>query len=167
MKRKHLNLLLLAVIAALVLAVVLSQEEDTTAPPLTGLDSEAITEIQIKHPEQAKIRLQKKATQWQLVEPVKGVADPVEVSALTALAYRETSLQYPAAEVNLEQLGLNPPQWTIQLDDTALHFGNKEPLQDRRYVQVGDKVFLASDPPSTALDADYSDLVHPKLMPEG
>ncbi|MDX1496853.1 MAG: hypothetical protein R3352_04805 [Salinisphaeraceae bacterium] len=167
MKRKHLNLLLLVLVAALVIAVVLSDEEEAPPPPLTNLDSEAVTKISIEYPEQAAIRLEKQDSQWQIVEPVRVIADPVEVGALTALAYRETSLSYPAAEVDLERLGLKPPQWSIQLDDTTLHFGNKEPLQDRRYIQVGETVFLANDPPSTALDADYSDLVHPKLMPEG
>ena len=167
MKRKHLNLALLLVTALLILAVVLSQEEEAPPPPLTSLDSEAITHIEVRHPDRPEIKLDMTDKGWMITEPVKIAADTLQVDALTALAYRETSLNYPAAEVDLARLGLSPPQWTIQLDDTELHFGNKEPVQDRRYVQVGDKVFLASDPPSTALDADYSDLVHAKLMPEG
>ncbi len=145
----------------------LSGEEEVIAPSLTSLDSEAITHIEVRHRDSDPIRLDKGAHGWALTAPVRIAADELQVNALTALAYRETSGEYLAAEVDLVKLGLSPPQWAIQLNDTELLFGNKEPVQDRRYVQVGDKVWLASDPPSTALDADYSDLVHAKLMPEG
>lgn len=167
MKRKQLNLLLLAVTALLVLAVTLSGEEETIAPSLTALDSETIKHIEVRHRDVPPIRLDKGEQGWALTAPVQIAADELQVDALTALAYRETSAEYLASEVDLVKLGISPPQWVIQLDDTELHFGNKEPLQDRRYVQVADKVFLATDPPSTALDADYSDLVHALLMPEG
>lgn len=167
MKRKHLNLLLVAVAVLLTATVYFSREEESAPPPLTTLDSEAITHIEISHPGKPVIELDKGNNGWMLTEPVQITADATQVGALTALAYRETSLEYPVAEVDLERLGLEPPKWSITLDDTALHFGEKEPVKDRRYVQVGDKVLLANDPPSTALDADYSDLVHPKLMPEG
>lgn len=167
MKRKQLNLLLIGVAALLLLVVVLSIEEVEEPTPLTTLDSEAITRIEVRHPDKPAIKLQKSEQGWALVSPVQVMADQLQVSALTNLAYRETSLQYPAAEVDLAKLGLNPAKWVIQLDGTELHFGNKEPVEERRYVRVGDTVFLASDPPSTALDGDYSDLVHAKLMPEG
>ena len=167
MKRKQLNLLLIAVVALLVLVVVLSQEEVEPPKALTELDSEAIQHIEVQHPNVPVIKLEKQADGWLITEPVRVAADELQVNALIGLADRETSLDYAAADVDLAQLGIEPPQWVIRLDDTELRFGNKESVQDRRYIQAGERVFLASDPPSTALDADFSDLVHAKLMPEG
>ncbi len=167
MKRKQLNLLLVAVAALLALAVVLSTEKIEPPKALTELDSEAIKRIEVRHPDAPAIKLEKQQAGWMITDPVKVAADELQVNALIGLADRETSLDYPLTDIDLAQLGLDPPQWVIQLDDTELRFGNKEPVENRRYVQVGERVFLASDPPSTALDADHSDLVHAKLMPEG
>ncbi len=166
MQRKHLNLLMAAVVAVLVLVIVLSQEEETPPVPLTTLDIDNIDHIEIIHPDKKPIVLDKHSYGWALSAPAQVSADELQVTALLELATRESSAQYPAAEMDMEALELSPPQWTIKLNDIELHFGGKEPIEDRRYIQVGDQVMLASDPPSTALDANYSDLVHPLILPD-
>ena len=64
-------------------------------------------------------------------------------------------------------LQLDPPQYRITLNDTALQFGGIEPLKYRRYIKTGDTVYLVDDQPSAALDKDYADLVAKSVIPEG
>ncbi|MDB5985677.1 MAG: hypothetical protein JWR16_730, partial [Nevskia sp.] len=72
--------------------------------------------------------------------------------------------------VKLEQLkdfGLDPAAYQIVLNDDALEFGGTEPLRYQRYIKTGGHVALIDDPQSPALDANYSDLVSKRLLPEG
>jgi hypothetical protein len=71
------------------------------------------------------------------------------------------------ADVKLADLGLEPPQYTVALDEQKLLIGTLEPLQFQRYIKLGDTIALTDDPPSAALDQDYSDLVNKAIVPEG
>jgi hypothetical protein len=165
MNRARLNLVLLIVAAGLGLAVFFSQEKEEKGPPLTALTPDAVTRIAIEHPGSDAIRLEKKDGRWLLTAPVRAVVDEFEINALVGLADRETREKLEGA--NLAELGLDPPQYTITLNDTAIAFGSVEPLQYRRYVKTGEAVYLVEDPPSAALDKDYADLVSKNLFAGG
>ena len=165
MKRTHLNLGLLAVAAGLGVAVFFSQKKDEPGPPLTPLKSAAVTRIAVEHPGTPAIRLEKQGGQWLLAAPVKAEVDEFEINALVGLAEAETKEKLEGAK--LAELELEPPRYTITLDDTPIAFGGVEPLQYRRYVKVGEAVSLIEDPPSAALDKDYADLVAKGLFPVG
>lgn len=165
MNRARLNLALLVVAGGLGAAVFFSQEREEKGPPLTALAPDAVTRIAIEHPGSPTIRLEKADAQWRLTEPVQAPVDEFEISALVGLADRETGDRLEG--VNLAELKLEPPQYTVTLNDTAIAFGGVEPLQYRRYVKVGETVALIEDPPSAALDKDYADLVSKNLFPAG
>ena len=163
MKRAQLNLGLLAVAAGLGVAVFLSQKKEERGPPLTPLKSAAVTRIAVEHPGAPAIRLEKQGGQWFLAAPVKAEVDEFEINALVGLAEAEAKEKLEGAK--LTELELEPPRYTITLDDTVIAFGGVEPLQYRRYVKVGEVVSLIEDPPSAALDKDYADLVAKGLFP--
>lgn len=165
MNRARLNLVLLVIAAGLGVAVFFSQKGDEKGPPLTVLAPDAVTRIAIEHPGSDAIRLEKGDGRWRLTAPVSAAVDELEVSALVGLADREA--QEKLDGVNLAELGLDPPQYTITLNDTAVVFGSVEPLQYRRYVKTGEAVHLIEDPPSAALDKDYADLVAKSLLEGG
>ncbi|MGH8529426.1 MAG: DUF4340 domain-containing protein [Nevskiales bacterium] len=166
-QRQLLNLALGVMVVALVVGVWFAREKEEPARPLTALKPEDITTIAVRHPGKPAIRLEKNAQSWVLTAPVKVAADPLQVAGLTSLATQETSAQYPLAELDMKNVELEPPAYEIQLNDTVLAFGGTEPIDYRRYIRVGETVYLSSDPPSTALDANYSDLVHAQLVPPG
>jgi hypothetical protein len=166
MKRSHLNLALLAVVAGLGAAVWFGQKKEEKGPPLTALKQDAITRIALQHPGKATVRLEKKDAKWSLVEPVQAPADPFEVNGILGLAEMEMKARLKASEVNRRELGLDLPAYTVSLDDQTLAVGGVEPIKYRRYVQSGDTVALIDDPPSAALDADFSDLVTRLVVPE-
>ena len=163
MNRARLNLVLLVVAAGLGIGVYFAQREQPPGPPLTPFKPDAVTRIALEHPNAPAIRLEKQGKLWQLVEPVKAEADEFEVNALTGLADRETKLKLEGGTP--KDLELDPPRYTLTLNDRAIGFGGVEPLEYRRYVKTADGAFLIEDPPSAALDADYADLVSKIVLP--
>lgn len=166
MKRIQLNIGLAAAALGLAVAVWVGREKPEQLPPLTTLAESEITTIAIAHPDAPAIKLEKRGEDWRLVEPVDAPTDPLEVSSLVGLAKLEIKRSLPLSEVSLADLKLDPPQYTVTLNDQVLGFGDTEPIEYRRYIKVGDTVALVSDPPSAALDRDYSDLVAKALLPE-
>jgi hypothetical protein len=165
MKRSQLNVALAVAVAGLGALLWFSREQQEVFPPLTPLAREAITSISVAHPDQPLIKLRKQDAQWSLVEPVTAPVDDFEVASLLGLADTEVKRSLPVTEVDLAELKLDPPQYRITLNEIELGFGDSEPLEHRRYVRNGDQVALVADPPSAALDADYSDLVSKALVP--
>ncbi|MDR3414838.1 MAG: DUF4340 domain-containing protein [Nevskia sp.] len=173
MKRQRLNLILCVVVLGLTAAVYLSQKkEPPKGAPLTALKEEAVDRITLQHPKSADIVLEKKDGKWALTAPVQTPADPFEVKTLTGLATLETRSIIEPKEVKLADLGLDPPGFSVLLNDVKLEFGGVEPLKYRRYILLhagapDAKVALVDDPAGSVLDADYSDLVSKNLLPEG
>jgi hypothetical protein len=163
MKRTQLNLALLVVAAGLGVAVFFSQKKEEKGPPLTAIEPGALTRIALEHPGVPAIRLEKRDGGWFFTEPVQGEVDELEVNALVSLAGTERKETLEGAK--LAELELDPPRYTVTLNDTPIAFGGVEPLNYRRYVKVGDIVGLIDDPPSAALDRDYADLVAKSLVP--
>ena len=164
--RALLNLALLVVVAGLGATVWLSQEKEETGPPLTPLRQDAISRIALEHPDAPTIRLEKRDGAWHLSEPVQAPTDKFEVGGILSLA--ETEVQKTLEpDADLKQLELDPPVYRVTLDDTRIDIGGTEPIQYRRYVKTGDRVVLVNDPPSAALDADFSDLISKSVVPEG
>jgi hypothetical protein len=165
MPRSRLNLALLVVAVALGVAVFFSQKKEEKGPPLTALTPDAVTKIALEHPGAPAIRLEKQGGAWRLTEPVQAEVDELEVNALLGLADDEVKEKLEGARV--AELNLDPPQYTVTLNDVAVAIGGVEPLQYRRYAKVGEAVGLIEDPPSAAFDKDYADLVAKALFPAG
>ena len=165
MNRMALNAGLVLVVAGLAATVYFTQKKEEKGAPLTTLAVDAVDTITIAHPDAPTIKLHKDGMVWKLVEPVQALADPFEVATLANLATQETRRTLKASEVQLAELKLQPPQFTITLNDQTLDFGDVEPLEYRRYVHHGDTVALIDDPSATAVDADYSNLVAQELLP--
>lgn len=166
MTRTQLNLALLVVVAGLGTAVWFAQEQEEKGPPLTALTPDAITRIAVEHPGKPAIRVEKQGERWALVEPVRSATDKYEIGGILALAELERKSTLDAG-VDRAELGLQPPAYTVTLNDTRIALGGSEPIKFRRYVETGGVVGLVDDPPSAALDADYSDLISKSLLPDG
>ncbi len=167
MHRTRLNIVLALVLVGLGAGIYLSKSKEEKKPPLTALDPEKIAAIQIEHPGAAPIRLEKRGGTWLLTQPVATEADKFEVNGVLSLASLEQKKTISPVEVKLADLGLDPPQYTVTLDGTKMLIGGLEPLQFQRYIKLGDVIVLTDDPPSAALDQDYSDLVGKSLLPDG
>ncbi|MFA5938437.1 MAG: DUF4340 domain-containing protein [Sinimarinibacterium sp.] len=170
MKHTQLNLGLAVAVAGLAVAVWVSREKPEQHLPLTPLAEADLKTIAIGHPDAKtirleKIRLEQGGEAWRLTEPVNAPTDALEVSSLIGLAKLDVLRSLPLGEVQPGELGLDPAKFTVTLNDIELAFGDTEPIEYRRYVKADSQVALVSDPPSAALDADYSDLVSKDLIP--
>jgi hypothetical protein len=166
--KQRLNLVLIVIVAALIAVVYFGQKKQAPkGQPLTSLKPEAIDKITLHHPNAADIVLEKKEGQWALTAPVQVAADPYELNSLLDVATAETKSTLSPKEVKLADLGLDPPAYSLTLNNVKIDFGGIEPLNYRRYVESDGKIDLIDDPPASALDADYSDLVGKYLLPQG
>ena len=165
MKRGHLNLLMAVAVVGLVVAVYFSQEKPNPPPkPLTVMKQADITHVRIHHEGLPDIELSKDKGEWWLQKPVRARAETVEVNGVLELVTHEIGSSYPVKGLRLAEMGLEKPSWSVDLNNVHIDFGDLDPLEGRRYARIGEQVHLIGDPPSAALDADYSDLVSKQLI---
>lgn len=168
MKQQRLNLILAAAVLVLGGAAYFGQKKEAPKnPPLTALKEDAVTHLSLHHAGAADIVLEKKDGKWALTAPVQVAADPFEVRSLTGVAVAENKSSIDPAQVKLADLGLAPPAFSLTLNDVKVDFGGVEPLNYRRYALAGGRIGQIDDPPASALDADYSELVSKELLPQG
>lgn len=165
MKRAHLNLLMLLASGSLAAGLYVSRDKPVPDTPLLSLSADEIHSIVVAHPDEAAIVLERRGDGWHLTAPVEWPADEFEVASLLNLA--QVPVRRPIADdVDAAAIGLSPPDYVIQLNDVELQFGGIEPLSYQRFVRVDEaRVALIDNPPGSALDADYSDLIAKALLP--
>ena len=165
MNRTRLNLLLLIVVLALGAGTWLAyQKKSKPKDTLTPLAAEGVSRIVVEWPGSETITLEKKDAEWSLLTPVQGRADRFEATGATSLASTEVQGLVEGDDINLKELGLDPPDHAVTLNDIKIEFGGSDPLQSRRYVRVGGAIKLIEDPATAALDKDYADLVAKDLF---
>jgi len=167
-KQQRLNLFLIAAVLALGGVFYFGQKKEAPKnPPLTALKLDAINHVVLSHPKAPDIVLDKKDGKWVLSAPVQAAADPFELNSLLSVAIAGSKSSLDPKDVKLADLGLDPPGFSLTLNDVKVEFGGVEPLNYHRYVMTGGRIGQIDDPPASALDADYSDLVAKTLLPEG
>lgn len=167
MTRGKRNVLLLVGIVGLAALLWFTREQPEPEAPLTALSPDLIDRIRVAHPDRPAIVLARGAEdQWRLTEPVEADADALEVAALLNLANLPVRRQLDGA-FDPAELGLAPPAFVITLNEVVLRFGDTNPITAQRVVQTDTLAALVDNPPSAALDDDYTDLVSKQLIPEG
>ncbi|MDO9453633.1 MAG: DUF4340 domain-containing protein [Stagnimonas sp.] len=168
MNRARLNLLLVVIVLALGAgAWMAKRHKDKPKETLTPLAAEGVNKIVIEWPGSPTIQLEKQGAEWLLQAPVKSRADRFEAVGATSLASTEVQSTLDGDGIDLKELGLDPPNHTVTLNDVKVEFGGSDPLQSRRYVRVDGVVKLIEDPATAALDKDYADLISKNLFAPG
>jgi hypothetical protein len=168
-KRMLLNMWLAAALLALVWVV---WQEPGQAPKkeaavkLTAVPATAITKIAITNHD-GTITLGKELGEWRLLEPVAIAANPVRVDDLLQVLQAESLVRFPAAGRDLSQYGLAAPAVKLRVNDTELLFGGVTPVDQQRYVKLGDTIHLIADRYMFDLTGDAAALVSRDLVPHG
>jgi hypothetical protein len=146
-KRHWLNLGLLGLAAVLGwLTLVEPGREPPSAPqPLLDLSPAQVDTLRIERPTLGDLTLQRRESGWFLIAPVAAPANPELIRQLLKITQAVCPLHYPAAELELSRLQLEPPLLRLMLNDRVLAFGGIEPLDQQRYVRIGDTVYLCTD----------------------
>lgn len=168
-KRLLLNLLMLIGVLVLIAVVVYKPGIETPPenPPLTTLDAGQITGMEIVRGEDDRLALERREDGWWIVGDPALPADPIQVNSLLRLLDTRPARSYPASELELAQLQLDPAQTILRLDATELRFGGTDPLDNLRYVQLGDQVHLIQDNYQHILRGGQAQFASRKLLPEG
>lgn len=166
--RTLLNLLMLAAVLALAAITFFKPgiEPEAELPPITALDSAKVQRIGIERGDTALILERRDAGWWITGDPAVP-ADPVQVDMLLRLPGERPERSYAAADLDLVQLKLDPGRPRVRLDTTEFVFGDTDPLQGLRYVQVGDRVHLIRDSYQNLLQGGRTQLTSRRLLPEG
>lgn len=164
--RLILNLILL--VSVLILGGVAFFEPGKIQPetkPLVVLDEKSLTSITLKNKE--TIALEKLNGHWSLTAPFKAPANEIRVRQLIDIAKSNSEARYPLDPNNLAPFELDKPKAVLTLGTARFAFGGTDPINMRRYVEVGDSLHLVSDDFFHHLTAAATDYVDKKLLPEG
>lgn len=165
-KRLLLNLLLLAVVAGLAaLAFFEPGKEEVKILRLAELDENAIDLITLQNKD--SIVFEKRDGGWWLKSPLAAPANEIRVRQLLDIAKAESLAQYPLKPEDLSKFELDKPKSVLQMGTVNLIFGGSEPIDMRRYVQIGGTLHLVNDDFSHHLAAPATDYVDKKLLPDG
>ena len=169
--RLLLNLVLLIAVVSLGLYITLTPQH---APPpakakLTGLQADAIQRITVRHgrdPESQNTVLQIQDGRWRMIKPVNMPANTFQVQKLAQLAEIPSQSHYPAQADKLAAMGLDKPAVTLTLNDVSIGFGGTDPINQFRYVLLGDTVHLIVDNVSHILLQAPASLGNTALLPQ-
>jgi hypothetical protein len=140
-------------------------EPPATLQPLTTLNPAEINHIQVSRLQRPMLTFDRQADGWLLAGEPPLPASAFQVRALLAILQAETGRHYPADTLDLGELGLDPPQASIVLDDrTTLRIGSTEPLDNMRYVQYGATVYLVADRYQHLINADRTNFIERRLL---
>lgn len=169
MNTRTLLNLILACVAVLLVLVILYQpglEQEPLAEPVTTIPADSITRIRVTRKERTPLSFVKTASGWQLTEEQALPASEFQLRALLGILGTRPERSYPDSALDLASAGLEPPQATLLLNDTVINIGNTEALQHNRYIQLGDTVYLVTDKYQHLLNADWTNFVERRLLPE-
>ncbi|WP_054773375.1 DUF4340 domain-containing protein [Methylogaea oryzae] len=163
--KMKLNLALLAVVAVLGLLVVLEPGKKKDEPhPLAQIDTQSINKIQVSG--RQNFTLEKRDGHWRLTQPLDVPAAENRVEQLLKIPSAPSDTQYPVDAAQLAKFQLAPPNATLALGDLVLEFGGSDPIQQQRYVKLGNSLHLVTDNFYQHLTAAPTDYVEKKLLPE-
>jgi len=166
--RGILNLILLLGIAAL--AAVVIYQPGITPPPtpikLTTVLPEQIKHIQIEHAGKPTLTLEKQDGHWRITAPQALPADDGRVNSLLRLVQETSQARFSARPEELHKYKLEKPAILLTLDNLKFAFGDIDPINGRRYVQIGTTVHLITDMYYYQIDADLPSFVSTRLLPE-
>jgi hypothetical protein len=133
--------------------------------PITTLSPAQVQHIQVSRLQRPELKFTRQADAWLIAGDPPLPASPFQVQAMLALLQARTERRYPADTLDRQELGLDPPQASIILDDsTTLLIGNTEPLDNMRYVQHGATVYLIEDRYQYLLNADRTNFIERRLL---
>lgn len=142
--RRRLTLLL-AVLALLLLAGwQLQRDAANDDQVLTSLDPASIQRITLTLPGAPAMHYQKRDGHWWRVNGTPTRADDARLSDLAHTASAPVLAWRAASDFDPARIGLSPPRAVLDLDGTALTFGEASVTGPQHYVLIGQRVALVS-----------------------
>lgn len=131
---------------------------------LSTLAAEGIDRMRIEVAGQPAIVLARQADAWRMLEPLDMPANPVRAEALTTLARAPVVRSYDLQQVAPASVGLEPPRVRLHLGTLRLDIGQRHPVDDLRFVRVGDRIHLLLDRFQHHAAASVAGHIDPSLL---
>lgn len=166
--RLTLNLFLLIGVLALIAVVFYKPgiEAPKEVPPLTTLKRDQVSKIEIVRAD-GGVTLERKQNGWRIAGTIPLPADATQIDALLTLVETRPERSYTADTLDLAKLQLAPAQATARFDTTEIRFGDTDPLEGLRYVQIGKQVHLVMDSYQNILQGKRTQFASRRLLPDG
>jgi hypothetical protein len=113
------------------------------------------------------ITLTKQGAAWRMSHPVEVAANGVRVDDLLGVLQAKSLSRFAATGRDLSEYGLAKPAVRLRINDTEILFGGVTPVDQQRYVQVGDSIHLIADRYMFELSGDAAAWVSRDLVPPG
>ena len=167
-KRQWLNvgLLMAAVALAGVAWYQAGRPSKEALPPLSDLAPGSVNKIEIIRAHDNVVLIGQNGMWW-MREPVRVAANRFEVENVLGVLSAESLARFPAAGRDLAAFGLAHPEVRLRFNGTELAFGGLTPVDQRRYVQVGNTVHLITDRYFLDLTENPAAFASRNLVPEG
>ena len=111
------------------------------------------------------VQLSKVEASWQIESPILWHANNIVVERILGIVNAETDSRLPSSEIDLATLGLQFPKALLTLNETQILFGATNNIGERRYLQIGDMVYLLQDKYLPFLTQGIPGLVDRRLLP--
>jgi hypothetical protein len=159
-----INVALLVLVISLGALMRRELDQERSGANLTGLSPESITEISIERPNEPPINLFRDAEGWGMKSPYQVRAAAARIEALVRIAETQVLRSLPRS-AGTERLGVKEDGLRLTLNGLALHFGDVDPVEQHRYVAIGEQVHLIGDGFYHHLTASAEDYVERTLLP--
>jgi hypothetical protein len=166
--RTTINIGLLALVAVLGAVAWLQPGLKPEAAPitLTRLKAADIAKVRIERASTQSSAFEKRGGKWWMTQPISAPVNDIRLEGVLRIAEAKSAREYPAREVDLTKAGLEQPEVTVSFNnEPSLAFGDIEPLNQQRYVRVGDKVFLIDDIAYYNIIGNYTTFIDPSILP--
>ncbi|WP_428623257.1 DUF4340 domain-containing protein [Sedimenticola sp.] len=146
-KQSWINLFLLLLVLLLGLWVWLTPEEasNTVRTPLTQLDPAAVNSIEISNHNGPRFVMQRQGADWRMTEPYPVRANGPRIDILLDLLSTPQIEAFPLPADRLAEFGLDRPLAELTFNQTRIIFGGTHPYNYRRYLRIGDQLYLTND----------------------
>jgi hypothetical protein len=141
----YINAGLLAIVLVLAAVLWLAPKPDPELKPFAHINPDGISRIEIIVAQQPPAQLQRLDGEWRVPGDTSARLDAQRLRNLLNMLNVSVEQEYAAADLKLEEFGLEPAAAILKIDDETLYFGATEPLSGRRYVLYGPKLYLLAD----------------------
>ncbi len=165
--RTALNLGLIALMVVLALVVFYEPgHEPPPVVPLTSIEPAAVERIRILRPDEPAIVLERRDAHWRVEsKSAQSHAAQSRVDGLLGLLGATSHSRFATQVGELEKYGLAQPWARVRFGEQEIAFGDSEPVNDYRYVQLEDQVHLIADHYSHYLRGTVTAFMSKALLP--
>ncbi len=139
-------------------------DDGTAAESPPAVELAAVQTVSIRTAT-ANLVLTRAGETWMLSSPIGWPANDANLERVMDVTRVAGLAPLPPDEIDLDKLGLQFPQALLQLGDTPVRFGASNNIGQRRYVMIGEAVYLLPDRHLPFISQGLLGFVDRRLLP--